>query len=154
MEIAKQTVWYYLHERYRSDISGLISKQFNDVHIVDEIEQETWLGVFSSLPRFHGWSKKRKTKVTPRTWIAKIAKNKVCDYVRRKVHQSRFVSHDEDGNDLLVSIADTNPINQTFKAVLAKEQNRPYPGCWRRGLKNYLPPKKMPSSIFIIPSSW
>ena len=74
-----------LFERYYAKIYAYVYRQTGAVELAQDLTQDIFLTVFTSLGAFDG-------RASFRTWLYRIAANKVTDYYRSRAHREAALS--------------------------------------------------------------
>jgi len=80
-----------LYGRHKDGLYNFLVRSLSQHAIAEEIAQEVWLGVIAQAGNFE------PRDATFRTWLFRIARNKVIDYQRRRVNQPHVAldTHDD-----------------------------------------------------------
>ena len=95
---------------YKKYVFSICYKLLKDVHLAENLSQETFLQVYLSIAKFDN----KNFKI----WIGRIATNKCIDYIRKEKAQTKVVEVLKETVEETKS--EENPINN----VLHKEKNK------------------------------
>lgn len=85
-----------LYGRYKKAIYHYFFRQVNAANIADELHQDVWLNIVKSTSRFN-------QQASFKTWLYKIAHNRLVDYYRQQSKQALFLVHNASDETLLDS---------------------------------------------------
>jgi len=86
-----------LYDRHKQGLYHFLYRQLSRRELCEEISQETWMAVIRQANSYQNTAKFR-------TWLFRIAHNKVVDYWRRQQHRSKVKVVDE--LDQLAAVSD------------------------------------------------
>lgn len=80
-----------LYSRHKDGLYNFLVRSLTRHAVAEEVAQEVWIGVIAKADNFDA------RDATFRTWLYRIARNKVIDYQRRRVNQPHLAldTHDE-----------------------------------------------------------
>lgn len=83
----KQGAFEQLYNRHKSSVFHFIRRQCNSETVAEEIAQETWFAMISSVKNY-------QSKAAFKTWLFQIAHNKLVDYWRKNNSDSSVLYDD------------------------------------------------------------
>ncbi len=93
---------------YKKYVFAICYKLLKDVHLAENLSQETFLQVYLSITKFDNKNFK--------TWLGRIATNKCLDYIRKEKAQTKVVEV------LKETIEETKPEENPIHNILHKEK--------------------------------
>ena len=103
-----------IYERYRPRVRGICIRMLNHNHDAEEAQQETFMRVYTSLPKFNG-------RYQLGAWVSRIATNVCLDHIRSRVRKPADCATHEMLVDLAVGPEENGPEEELLKG---DERNR------------------------------
>ena len=107
-----------LFERYYREIYAYIFKQCRDKELAMDLTQDTFVAAFRGIRSFN------ENKSGFRTWLYRVASNKITDYYRSRIfHRRSFdISLDEtpefsDDTDILEQLTERDTVRQIMEII-------------------------------------
>ena len=107
------TAFETLYERHKNGLYNFILRSLASPAVAEEVAQDVWMAVIDNTSRFE------PGKAAFRTWLYRIASNKVADFFRRKVNQpgDMLDTHNEQFAATGLSAEDRILFNQLLSAL-------------------------------------
>lgn len=112
-----------LFERYYKEIYAYVFRQCGERELSMDLTQDIFMSVFQGLYSFDS------KKSSFRTWLYRIASNKITDYYRSKAHKSKLLeipldeleSEIPDDSDLLEQISQKESVRKIMEIISSYE---------------------------------